>query len=191
MKSSRLNTGKMIFSALFAALTAAGALVTIPMGPISFTLQNLFVFMSGIVLGPAWGAASQLVYLALGLFGLPVFSGLSGGFGSVLMPSFGFLLAFPLVSAVTGLVSNKPGAAIPRLLLAGLCGELALYLIGAPYMAMILKYVNGFDFPQILAALAGLAVFLPMDAVKIVAAAGAGRRVMTIFNTIFLKKGEV
>lgn len=189
MKPHSERLVKMLLAALFVALTAVGAMITIPFGPVPFTMQNFFVFMSGAVLGPAWGAVSQLVYLLLGLFGLPVFSGFSGGLAAVFKPSFGFLLSFPLVSAVTGLMRAKRG--LPRLLLAGACGMLAQYAVGAPYMALILGSVNGFDGPQILAALIGLAAFLPADAVKLAVAGIAGRRLIAIINTIFLKKKAI
>ena len=63
----------------FAALTAIGARVEIPHYPVPFTLQTFFVLLGGAFLGVRNGAVSQLLYLAIGALGLPVFSG--GGFG--------------------------------------------------------------------------------------------------------------
>ena len=59
----------LVLTALFAALTAIGAFLRIPAGEISFTLQVFFTSMAGILLGPWWGAASQVVYVLLGLIG--------------------------------------------------------------------------------------------------------------------------
>ena len=64
----------LVLTALFAALTAIGAFLRIPAGEISFTLQVFFTSMAGILLGPWWGAASQVVYVLLGLIGLPIFT---------------------------------------------------------------------------------------------------------------------
>ena len=65
-----MNTRKLTRTALFAALTAAGAFIRIPLGYSSITLQFLCTAMAGCLLGPAYGAASQAVYVALGLIGL-------------------------------------------------------------------------------------------------------------------------
>lgn len=65
---------QMLLTALFAALTAIGAFLKIPVGTISFTLQVFFTCMAGVLLGPYWGALSQFVYVALGLMGLPIFT---------------------------------------------------------------------------------------------------------------------
>ena len=64
------KTRSLILAALFAALTAIGAFLKIPLGALSLTLQFLFTAMAGVLLGPRWGAASQAVYVALGLAGL-------------------------------------------------------------------------------------------------------------------------
>ena len=64
--------------ALFVALTAAGAYIQIPTAVIPFTLQILFVLLAGILLGPKYGALSQLVYVLLGLAGVPILSGGGG-----------------------------------------------------------------------------------------------------------------
>jgi len=70
----RTKTKNMILAALFAALTAAGALIRIPLGPAPITLQFFFTALAGILLGPYLGALSQLMYVLLGLAGLPVFT---------------------------------------------------------------------------------------------------------------------
>ena len=88
MKSS---TKTLTRAALMAALTAAGAFLKFPLGAMSFTMQDMFTVLAGVLLGWKWGAASQGVYVALGLMGLPIFTQ-RGGLGYVFQPSFGFLL---------------------------------------------------------------------------------------------------
>ena len=98
----RSRTRNIVLVSLTVALTAAGAWVRIPLGPVPVSLQTLFVLLSGAVLGSGLGAMSMCVYLALGLIGLPVFTA-GGGPGYVLSPTFGFLLSFPLSSSLFAL----------------------------------------------------------------------------------------
>ena len=86
-----MNTRKLTRTALFAALTAAGAFIRIPLGYSSITLQFLCTAMAGCLLGPAYGAASQAVYVALGLIGLPIFTQ-GGGLSYLMQPTCGFLI---------------------------------------------------------------------------------------------------
>ena len=166
----KLNVQKMVLTALFVALTAVGALITIPTALVSFTLQLLFVFLAGILLGPAWGALSQLLYLLLGLAGAPIFAGRVGGLSYVLKPSFGFLLAFIAAAAVTGwLTRQKKQRTVLGIVLACLAGLAVTYAIGLPYMAFILNVhpKKGMDAWTILKT--GMLMFLPWDGLKIVA----------------------
>ena len=90
----RIKTKDLTKTALLAALIAIGAFISIPIGPIPFTLQNFFVFMAGLLLLPEYAALSVLSYVLLGLVGLPIFSGFKGGINYIFSPTFGFLIAF-------------------------------------------------------------------------------------------------
>jgi len=83
----------LVLCAMFTALTVLGAYIRIPTPISSFTLQLLFVFLSGVLIGPKYGPLSQLIYVALGLIGIPVFIG-GGGISYVLQPAFGFTIGF-------------------------------------------------------------------------------------------------
>lgn len=156
---------KLVFTALFAALTAAGAFIRIPTPWLAFTLQLLFVFLAGVLLGPLYGALSQVIYVLLGLVGLPIFT-FGGGFSSVFQPSFGFLIGFIPAAAVTGAVS-KGCLSIPRTLLACVAGLLVSYLIGIPYMWFILNQYMGVSYTFSALVLAYVLPYLPFDALKI------------------------
>lgn len=97
---------KLVYTALFAALTAVGAFLRIPMVYSSVTLQYLFTAMAGLLLGRRWGALSQAVYVLLGLVGLPIFT-MGGGFGYVFQPTFGFLLGLIPAAWVVGAVAGR------------------------------------------------------------------------------------
>ena len=99
-------TRNMVLAALFAALTAIGAFLQIPTGTVPITLQFLFTALAGLLLGWKWGAISQLLYVGIGLLGLPVFTQ-GGGIGYVLQPSFGFLLGLIPAAAVIGALTAR------------------------------------------------------------------------------------
>ena len=80
----------LVMISLFAALTAVGAFIKIPIPHVPLTLQTLMVMFAGLILGSRRGALSQLLYLVIGLLGIPIFAQ-GGGPGYVLQPSFGFL----------------------------------------------------------------------------------------------------
>ncbi|TET40117.1 MAG: biotin transporter BioY, partial [Elusimicrobia bacterium] len=83
-----LKTKGMILCALFAALTAVGGLIAVPLPftPVPITLQTFFTFLAGAILGKYLGALSQIIYLLLGVIGLPVFAKGSSGIGVLLGP---------------------------------------------------------------------------------------------------------
>lgn len=163
------RTRNMVLAGVFAALTAVGGFLKIPFGPMSITLQTMLAALAGMVLGPQWGAASQVVYLALGLMGLPIFT-MGGGLGYVLQPSFGFLLGFPLTAAVAGTLAGKRPAPL-RAAGAAAVGILAGYVIGTPYMGLVLNlYLNkGLDVWTVVKT--GCLIYLPGEAVKVAATA--------------------
>ena len=93
---------KMLLTALFTTLSAAGALIHIG----DASLQTLFSALSGILLGPVWGPLSQFLYVFMGLLGLPVFIN-GGGPTYIAQPFFGYLLGMILSAFVTGILTEK------------------------------------------------------------------------------------
>ncbi len=153
--------------AVFSALTAAGALIKIPLMPVPITLQNLFVVMAGMLLGPRAGVMSQVIYILIGLMGLPVFSG-GGGPGYVLRPTFGYLLGFVAAAAVSGYVMQGRRFTVSTVLVASCLSMLTVYLIGVPYLAGYFMLVLKKPDAVWLAVKTGMVVFLPGDALKCV-----------------------
>jgi biotin transport system substrate-specific component len=155
----------MVYAALFAALTAVGAYLFIPIGPVPIVLQNMFVFLAGLLLGSRWGLASVAVYLLAGLCGLPVFAGGTGGIGRFLGPTGGFLLGYLPAVFLVGSIAERGGGRIAWDVVAMVVGSAALYACGATW----LKVVTAMTFAK--AAAVGILPFLPGDALKIAAAA--------------------
>lgn len=116
---------------------SAQAVVPVPFSPVPMTLQPLAVLAVGGLLGAAGGAAALALYLALGLFGLPVFAGGGAGLVHVLGPTGGYLLAFPAAAAAAGaLAAPAADGRVP--LLRALAGcTLGLVLIHAGGVAQL------------------------------------------------------
>ena len=168
------RTKMLVLAALFAALTAIGAFLKIPVGAMAITLQFFFTAMAGVLLGARCGAASQAVYVLLGLVGLPIFTG-GGGFGYVLQPTFGFLVGLIPAAWLIGFMSRKNGG-FWWLCLSCLAGLGVLYLLGMPYMAVILNVYMGKGMNLWAILMAGMLPFLPGDMVKILVTALLCRR---------------
>lgn len=128
--------------AAFAALTALGARLSVPLPgtPVPFTLQPVAVLLAGLLLGPAAGAASQFTYLAAGAAGLPVFAA-GGGLAYLGGPTGGYLMAFPVAAAVAGWIVGDPGGCplvrrTLRIATASVAGLAVLHLGGASWLAL-------------------------------------------------------
>lgn len=148
------------------------AQITIPLPLVPITGQTLGVILVGAALGARRGAAALLAYLLVGLAGAPVFAEFSGGPASVLSPSFGFLLGFVPAAFVAGRVAERAGDRRPLLALAGFVAASAVpFLIGVPYLAMILHAVMGAEIGLGGVLAAGLYPFIPGGLVKAVLAA--------------------
>lgn len=134
-----VKTKQLVLMALFTALIAIGAFIKIPVPVVPFTLQFLFTTLAGLLLGSKIGGASVLVYIILGLLGLPIFAS-GGGPGYIFNPSFGYLIGFWLGAKVTGRLSQNT-ADFKKLLLANFSGLLTVYGCGMLYYYIIGNYV--------------------------------------------------
>lgn len=128
-----MKTNKMIKAAFMTALTAVSAYLIIPIGPVPISLQTFFVLLSGRLLGKKYAALSQLTYLLLGAFGLPIFSGGRGGLGTLLSPTGGFIFSFIIAAWIAGHYTKDKRKNFFIYLLAVLC----TYLIGGIHFALI------------------------------------------------------
>ena len=175
VKTPKKAVVRLTLAALFAALIAGGTFVAVPLpfSPVPIVLQNLFVVLAGLVLGPALGASAVALFLAAGALGLPVFAGASGGLAHFAGPTGGFLAGYLLAALAAGLAAGRPAAGaplpFPRFAFAAALGLLAVYLPGVAWLS---RFTG--SWPRAFAA--GVLPFLPGDAVKACIAAGAAGR---------------
>ena len=162
---SKINIRQMTLISLFAALTAVGAFISIPLYPVPLSLQTLFTLLAGMTLGSVMGASSQIIYVLLGVIGLPVFAGFKAGIGILFGPTGGFLFGFIISAYVIGrIIETIKEKNIFYYLLAGFAGTVIIYFIGVTQLSL----VTGIGIKK--ALLIGALPFLPGDILKIITA---------------------
>ncbi|MEW5920643.1 MAG: biotin transporter BioY [Bacillota bacterium] len=168
MKSTR----NLILSGLFAAVVALLAQLSIPLpfSPVPLTGQIFGVFLAGSILGAHWSAVSLFVYVILGAVGLPVFHNFQGGLHIILGPTGGYLWGFVLGGYLLGRIGER-GESILNMATGMLLCLLTVYTLGV----LQLSFITGLALPQ--ALLLGVLPFIPLDLVKLAAAAVLGIQV--------------
>ena len=136
-----IKTRDLIYCALFAALTAIGAFLHFQLFQATITLQFFFTAMAGLLLGAK--------------------------LGYIFNPTFGFLLGLIPTAWVIGKIAEKDRS-VPRLLLACFAGLAVLYLVGLPYIALIVNVYKGGNVSGMTLATAYMLPYLPGDCLKIV-----------------------
>jgi biotin transport system substrate-specific component len=157
---------KLTWIISFALITAVAAQIAVPVKPVPFTLQAMMVLLSGAFLGARNGAYSQMLYLALGAIGLPVFAQVpDGAIGAARLigPTGGYLLAFPLAAFLTGYIIEKKSNYFVTVS--------AMFLGYSVILVSGISFLNAFYIKDIKTAfLAGGAIFSVWTVAKIFAA---------------------
>jgi biotin transport system substrate-specific component len=122
--------------ALLVALSAQ-VVVPVPFSPVPMTLQPLAVLVVGGLLGAAGGTAALVLYLTLGILGLPVFAGGGSGALRLIGATGGYLLAFPVAAGVAGALAGRPPGSVLRVLLACALGMVIIHLGGVAQLALL------------------------------------------------------
>lgn len=149
--------------ALFIGLTFLGSLIRIPIQPVPITLQTMFVLLAGAVLGGKRGSIAQCSYVALGIAGIPLFSGSAFGPAALIGPTGGYIAAFIVTPLIVGGLIRKSHAIGWQLLVFSL-GAMFILALGALHLALFYTH-------SLSAALAaGVLPFIPGDMLKVAAA---------------------
>ena len=156
----------IVGSMAFSLLIAVGAKLRLPWDPVPFTLQTFFVLLAGVALGSRYGALSGAWYIALGVTGVPLFAGATGGWSYLSGVTGGYLLGFVAAAYLVGLGVarlKRPAFWPLALIMAG--GSAAILLCGALWL------VVGIRLSPWAAFVSGVLCFLPGDALKCILAA--------------------
>lgn len=163
-----MKAKEIVFVGLFAAITAVMAQISIPLPftPVPITFQLLAVCMAGAILGSRVGGLAILVYDLLGAVGIPVFSGFNGGFGVIIGPRGGYIIAFPIAAFLIGyIIEHTQSHKKVMSFVAMFTGLVIIYFLGMIQLSVITKM------DMLKAFYAGVLPFIPLDIVKIVIAA--------------------
>lgn len=172
----------LILCGLFAALICVGAFIKIPIPTMPITLQVQFVVLAGLLLGGKLGGTSALVYMVLGLIGLPIFTQ-GGGLGYVFQPTFGYIIGFVLGAYIVGIISKKesnPGYS--RLFAATGAGVVVIYLVGMVYFYVCNNYMLNIPFGIGTTLLYCVVMVIPGDMITCTLAVLLAKRLIPILN---------
>jgi biotin transport system substrate-specific component len=166
------------YISMFTTLMVVGAYIKIPFFFVPLTLQTFFVLLSGNLLGARFGALSQLIYLILGLAGLPIFA-FGGGLGYIFQPSFGYLMAYPIAAYISGTLieliyqyTKKDLHFIKsfflKIFFANIIGVLFIFIFGVIYLYCDCNFVIGTKISFDGAFFYGFIIFLPGAILKVI-----------------------
>ena len=157
----KTSTYTMVVTALMAAVTCILAPLSVPIGPVPISLTNFAIYLSLYLLDWKKGTLSYLIYLLLGLVGLPVFSGFTGGLAKLAGPTGGYIIGFIPMAIICGFAFEK--FSNRGMQIAGLAiGTIAAYILGTAWLA-IEAHLTFYQ-----ALLAGVIPYIPGDLVKII-----------------------
>jgi len=172
MKSNIINLRAMTFTALMTAVICILGPLSIPVGPVPVSLTTFAVFLSVYILGAKKGTLSVVLYLLIGLAGLPVFSGFQGGAAKLFGPTGGYLLGFIPAALIAGFLIEKYARKKAASAFAMLLATAVLYMIGTGWLAVSMHM----SLPA--ALMAGVVPFIPGDIVKILLSITLGNIIM-------------
>jgi len=167
MNKSKMIRNRLVFSAMFTALIAVSGFFIIPLGPVPIVLKNLFVVLSGVVLGSFYGGISLLIFIAAGLVS-PLF--VFPGPGAFLTPLGGYIIGYFLASLTAGIIAGIPKITerkfqlfnLIRISIASFLGFAVILFCGMFYMMIL------FSMTLTAAFMAGVLPFIAGDLIKLV-----------------------
>lgn len=188
--TKKLTTYQLTLTAVMAAVICVlGPIsIAIPVSPVPISLGSMAVYLAVTVLGMKLGTLSCLIYLLLGLVGLPVFAGGSAGAAKLFGPTGGYLIGYLFLALIAGafvgrFAENK-WKNIAFAALGMILGTIVLYALGTAWLA----YSAGMDFQA--ALWAGVIPFIPGDLVKMVIAVLLGSAVRGRLLRVGVLKGK-
>ncbi len=172
MTSGTLKIKQMTLIGLMTAVLCILAPIAfvLPISPVPVSLGSMMVCFVVVILGMKNGFLSVLLYLLLGLVGLPVFSGFTGGVGRLLGPTGGYLVGYLLLALLLGFFVEHFHNRLSGNLCGALAGMILLYLFGTLWLAFQM------DLDFVSALFTGVIPYIPLDIIKTILAVLLGRQ---------------
>ena len=144
MEKRKLSTSDLALMALFVAVIAICSWISIPLGPVPFTLQTLGVMTAAGILGTKRGTLAVLSYILIGTIGVPVFSGFKGGVGVIVGPTGGFIVGFVFTALIVGLITEitkdkKITVKMAGLIISMVIGDIVCFIVGIIWFVIVTK----------------------------------------------------
>ena len=171
-KEKLFSTQNMVLIAIFTALIVVCSWIRVPVQPVPFTLQTFAVFVTAGLLGSKRGTISVIVYILLGIIGVPVFAGqVKSGPSVIAGPTGGYRVGFIFLALISGFFAEKFSDNVIMTAIGMVLGTAVTYAFGTIWLCaqMHLTFVQGLY--------AGVIPYLPGDAAKIVVAIIVGSAV--------------
>jgi len=180
------STHFMILVAIFAALTAIGAFIKIPLPIVPFTLQIVMVFLAAALLGAKGAFFSQIIYIGLGLIGLPVFNE-GGGPMYIFKPSFGFLIGFLIAAFIMGsYLEKKEQKTMKEYITANFIGLIIIYSVALPYLYVMLNVWLQADVSWRYVLMIGFVTSIPADILLAIVSGFLATKLVKALKPIYL-----
>jgi len=160
-----IKGGLLLYAGMMAALTGMAGMIKIPFYPVPLTLQTMMVYLSGNLLGSRWGMISQLVFLAVGLSGVPVFTN-GGGPAYIAQPTFGYLLAFPVAAFIAGTITRSAGMRRLSIFGINMAGAVVIICMGAGYLFFHIRCIAGKTMEPNAIVWSAAGMFIPGEILK-------------------------
>ena len=171
MRENKLTIKTIALIAVMIAVTCVLAPLSLPIGPVPISLTNLAIYFGLYILGVKKESLSYIVYMLIGLAGLPVFSNFTGGVGKLFGPTGGYIIGFLPMAVIAGIfIDRSKGKLLPSLL-GMVLGTVICYALGTAWLA----YQANMDFKA--ALFAGVIPFIPGDLIKMALAAVLGPKI--------------
>lgn len=180
----------LVFSALFAALFAVLSLVSIPIGPVPVTIENLVIMLTGALLGPWYGGLTYLIVIGLDVLGLPLIGG-HAGIGTLLGATAGYIWSWPILAWLTGFFVGKIKMRTRSefwlmFIVLFIFGDALSYIPGVLWLRHVAPAIR----PWGKALMAGAIPFLPGDFIKALIASAIVVIVRRVYPQDRIIRGE-
>jgi Uncharacterized conserved protein len=186
------KTKEITLIGLMAAVTCiAGPLsLPLPFSPVPISLTNLAVYFSVYILGMKRGTVSYLVYLLIGLVGVPVFSAFTGGPAKLFGPTGGYLIGFLFMALISGYCVDRWNGRIAASFIGMISGTVVCYFLGTTWLAFQMSLGSNQTFVTMFPAAfaAGVLPFIVGDLIKIILSLLIGSQVRVRVRRIALNE---